>query len=320
MAGAFSTGRLAVGTAPLGGLYGAISDHDAHDTLTAAVAAGVTHFDTAPHYGRGLAEQRLGTFLGTVEHPEAFTVSTKVGRWVHPTATRRDDDVFLGAPPGESVFDFSAAAVHAQLDESRRRLGRERIDVALVHDPDDHLDEALGAFEALSAERASGRVGAIGVGTNSAAVVEHFLDRVELDVVVLAGRITLLERSGEAVAARCADTGITLLAAGALQSGILAGGTADTYDYLPAPPSIRARVADLAAVCAAHDDTLHHVALQHPRRVRGVASVLVGVRTPGEVRAAVDALERPVSEALWAAIDAVRARTRDRAEEQGDEQ
>ncbi|HTO01616.1 MAG TPA: aldo/keto reductase, partial [Microthrixaceae bacterium] len=143
--GRFSPGRLSIGTAPLGGLYSAVSQADALATLEAAAVAGVTHFDTAPHYGRGLAEQRLGEFLRRVDEPQRFSVSTKVGRRVHQTASRQSDDIFVGAPPGESVFDFAPSAIREELTESRTRLGREFIDVVLIHDPDNHLDEALMA-------------------------------------------------------------------------------------------------------------------------------------------------------------------------------
>jgi D-threo-aldose 1-dehydrogenase len=307
---AFHPGPLAIGTAPLGGLYAPVSTTTAAATLDAAVAAGVTHFDTAPHYGRGLAEERLGALLARTADPDRLTVSTKVGRRVRSTAARRPGDLFVGAPPGESIFDFSPAGVRSVLDESRARLGRERIDVALVHDPDEHLDEALAAVDELRRQRAEGRVGAVGVGTNSAAVVHHLLDRVELDVVLLAGRITLLETSGESVAARCAAAGVTLLAAGVLQSGILADGTpatGDTYDYLPAPPDVRRRVDELRAACAAHGVTLLQAAVAHPRRFPGVTSVLLGVRTPAEVLAAHEALAVELPADLWAVIDEVRS-------------
>lgn len=308
MVGTLPPGRLAIGTAPLGGLYAEVADTDALRTLEAAVAAGITHFDTAPHYGRGLAEERLGTFLAHVEHPERLTVSTKVGRTIRPLAVRAADDIFLGAPPGGSVFDFGRAAVRAQLDASRRRIGRQHLDVVLVHDPDDHLDDALESVEELIDQREAGRIGAVGVGTNSAAVVHHLLDRVALDVVLLAGRITLLERSGEPVAERCAAAGITLFAAGVFQSGILAGGSGDTWDYLPAPEAIRSRVAEMRQVCDTHGETLHHVALRHPLRIPGVSAALVGVRSPAEVAAAAAAVERDVPDGLWAAIDELRDR------------
>lgn len=297
-------GKLAIGTAALGGLYAVVSEEQSMATLVAAAEQGLTHFDTAPHYGRGLAERRLGAFLRKADPSGRLTVSTKVGRRVRELADRPGDDIFLGAPPGESIFDFTTRGIREELDESRRRLGRDFIDVVLVHDPDEHLDEALVAVEELQEQRTSGRIGAVGVGTNDASVVEHLLDRVALDVVMLAGRITLLEDSGEAVAARCDRDGVVLLAAGVLQSGILAGG--DTYDYLPAPAGIRDRVARLVRVCDAHGVALQQAAINHPRRVTGVTTTVIGVRSPAEVEAAVDAMAMDLPNDLWQRIDEIR--------------
>lgn len=301
-------GRMAVGTAPIGGLYAPVSQEDALATLTAAATGGVTHFDTAPHYGRGLAETRLGTFLSQTPEAGRFSVSTKVGRFVRASAIRGRDDIFLGAPPGESVFDFSPEAVHLQLDESRARIGRDHLDIVFLHDPDDHLDAALAAAEELGRQKLSGRIGAIGVGTNSAATVAHLADRIDLDVVLLAGRITLLESSGEPIASRCAAEGIALVAAGVFQSGILAGGENTTSDYGPASPAVRRRVAELTEVCARHGVTLHQAAINHPRRVAGVTTTLVGVRSPAEVTTAIDAMNAELPEGLWRDLDELRAR------------
>ena len=299
-------GSLAIGTAPLGGLYTEVSDRDASATLHAAAAGGVTHFDTAPHYGRGLAEKRLGAFLTSIDDPARFTVSTKVGRSVRATDRRHDDDIFTGASPGESVFDFSPRGIRAQLDASRDRLRRDRIEMVFLHDPDDHLDGAVRAAEELAGMKDAGHIGAFGVGTNSARVVDHLLDRVDLDAVLLAGRITLLESSGETVARRCADRGVALLAAGVFQSGILAGSDSDAYDYLPAPTLIRQRVARLSAVCERFDVPLRTVAITYARRIHGVTTTLVGVRSPAEATAAVGDFTVTLPEELWRSIDAVR--------------
>lgn len=300
-------GELAIGTAPLGGLYAAVDDREAAATLAAAAEVGVTHFDTAPHYGRGLAERRLGAFLASTGEPERFTVSTKVGRAIADTRHRAADDIFTGAPPGVSTFDFSPRAIRAQLEASRSRLGRDRIDIVFLHDPDDHLDDAARAAEELARLAQSGRVGAVGVGTNDAGVVDWLLDRVDLDVVLLAGRITLLETSGEPVAARCGARGVRFFAAGVFQSGILADAGDDTYDYRPAPADIRRRVADLRRVCDRHEVPLRRVAVAHARRTPGVTTTLVGVRSPAEARTAAADLDNPVSSQVWEAVDAVRA-------------
>lgn len=301
-------GPLAIGTAPLGGLYAPVTDDDARATLERAATGGITHFDTAPHYGRGLAERRLGTFLGT-RRTDGLTVSTKVGRHVRATARRAADDIFLGADPGESVFDFTPDGIAAQLEASRKRLGRDVLDVVFVHDPDDHLDAALDALEFLRSARDAGDIGAIGVGTNTVPVALALLDRTELDVVLLAGRITLLNRSGEAVAARCATDGVSLVAGGVFQSGILAGDPAATIDYRPVRPAERAQVTALARVCAAHGTDLLTAALTHPRRIAGVTSTLVGVRSAAEVDTALEAWHADLGDDVWQAIDTARTTT-----------
>lgn len=309
-------GPLGIGTAPLGGMYEPVSDDQAHDTLLVARSLGITLFDTAPHYGRGLAERRLGRMLAETETPDdRVVISTKVGRFARALDTRADDDIFVGAPPGESVFDFRAAAIRRQLDESLERLGRDRVEIALIHDPEQHLDHALDeSLATLRALRDEGLVGAVGVGTNVAATAHRFLDTGAVDVILLAGRITLLEDSGVDVAARCAATGVRLLAGGVLQSGILAGPTAGssihghaTYDYAPAPPPIVARVEQLAAVCARHDVALATAAIAHAWRVPGVTTVVVGARRPDEVSAAVDALAVTLDDEFWAELDELRA-------------
>lgn len=318
MPAAFDPGPLAIGTAPIGGLYSAVPDATATAMLHAAVDAGITHFDSAPHYGRGLAEARLGAFLSTVDRSARLTVSTKVGRRVRSLSARPSDDVFLGAPPGESVFDFTPEGVRAELAESRARLGRDFVDLVLVHDPDEHLEEVPAAVEELARQRDAGDIGAIGVGTNSAAVVEHLLDRVPLDAVLLAGRITLLESSGDEVAERYAGAGVTLLAAGVFQSGILAGADGDTYDYLPAPAAVRRRVEALRDACRQHGTTLHRAAINFPRRIPGVTTTLVGVRSPEELSVAVDAFGANLPDELWQSIDALRDADDAAAEHEGE--
>ena len=156
--------------------------------------------------------------------------------------------------------------------------------------------------------RDAGDIGAVGVGTNRADVAHHLLDRVGLDAVLLAGRITLLDATGELVAERCASDHVRLLAAGVFQSGILAGGAGTTVDYLPASATVRDLVNELAAVCRGHGISLHAAAINHPRRFPGVSSTLVGVRSPTEVAAAVEAITTELPPALWHDLDEVRSR------------
>jgi len=232
-------GSLVFGGAAIGGLYAPVSDEAAAATLQSAWDAGIRAFDTAPHYGAGLSEQRIGGFLAGCPRAE-FVVSTKVGRLLVPADGPVDGaEQFYGAPAFSRVRDYSADGTLRSLDESLRRLRLDRADIALIHDPDDHTAEALdGAYPALARLRADGTVGAIGVGVNSVSVAEWFIARCELDCVLVAGRYTLLDDSAAAsLFPLCLARGVQVLAAGVFNSGILAD-PADgaRFDYAPAPP------------------------------------------------------------------------------------
>jgi D-threo-aldose 1-dehydrogenase len=190
-------GRLGLGCAPLGNLYRAVDDDIAAATVDAAWERGVRLFDTAPLYGHGLSEERLGAALAARPRDE-YALATKVGRLLVPGAP--PDSIFAATPPRVPVFDFSADGVRRSIDESLERLDLDRIDLLHVHDPEDHLDQAEDeAFPALLRLRDEGVIGAVGVGTNFAEVVARFVGRVDLDCVLLAGRCTLLDRTGPEV-------------------------------------------------------------------------------------------------------------------------
>jgi D-threo-aldose 1-dehydrogenase len=284
--------RLALGTAPLGGLFGAVSDETARATVDAAWSVGIRHFDTAPLYGSGLAESRLGTALAGRPRDE-YTISTKVGRVLVPG---EPDPHFAGAPPLTPVFDFSAAAVRRCLAESMRRLQQERIDVALLHDPEQQLDDARRAIEIVRE-----LVPAVGVGTNVVATAQRLVERGEIDVVLLAGRYTLLDRSaGDDLLPLCAERGVPVLAAGVFNSGVLAGGT--TFDYATASADVLARRDALAALCARFDVPLAAAAIQFPLRHPAVTSIVVGARSPDEIVDDARLLDAPIPGELWAEL------------------
>jgi D-threo-aldose 1-dehydrogenase len=293
---ALELGRLGLGTAPLGGLYEAIDDEAAHAVVERAWELGIRYFDTAPYYGSGSAERRLGAVLA--ERPrEAFVVSTKVGRLLRP-----GESGWPGAPPLRAYFDFSYDATLRSLEESLQRLGLDRVDVALVHDPDDHYDEAIaGAYRALARLRAEGVVRAIGVGMNQTTLLCRFAREADPDCVLVAGRYTLLDRSAdEGLLRLCDERGIAVVAGGVFNSGVLAGGS--TYDYESASPAVLERVAELREICARRDVPLAAVALQFPLRHPAVASVLVGCRTPTEVEEDVRLFELDLTEELWSEL------------------
>jgi D-threo-aldose 1-dehydrogenase len=295
---------LGFGGAAIAGLYAPVTDDEARAAIDAAWEAGIRAFDTAPHYGLGLGERRLGAALAARPRSE-LVVSTKVGRLLEPVADPAshtgDDGSFYGVPALQRRWDFTADGVRRSLDASLERLGLDRIDVALVHDPDNHEDDATsGALPALLALREAGVVGRIGVGMNQAPMPGRFVERFDLDVVLLAGRWNLLDRSGEALLDRCTERRVEVWIGGALGSGILAGGT--THDYAPAPPGVVAAARRISARCAAHGVDPIAAALQFPLRHPAVATVLVGARSRAEVHAAAAAMRAVVPDLLWAEL------------------
>lgn len=249
-----------------------VSEAQAQGALTAAWDAGIRYFDTAPLYGLGRGERRLGAALR--KHPRpSFTVSTKVGR--------------LLAPDGGWCWDFSRDGVRRSLEGSLDRLGLDAVDVALLHDPDDHWDQAIEfAYPALHELRSQGVVRAIGVGMNQSAMLVDFVRRCELDCVLVAGRWTLLDREAEAsLLPTCASSGVSVIAAGVFNSGLLADPDAAEarYDYRPADDGVRRRAHELRAAVSDHGAPLTAAALQFPTTHAAVASVLVGCRSAAQV-------------------------------------
>jgi len=286
-------GRLALGTAPIGGLYEAVDDDTAQAAVERAWELGVRYFDTAPRYGAGLAERRLGAALHGKPRAE-FAVSTKVGRLLRPGTT-----AWYGAPALVDYFDFSRDAALRSLGESLGRLGLDRVDVAYVHDPDDHFDEAMaGSFGALRELRDEGVVRAIGVGSNQTAILCRFAREADPDCFLVAGRYTALDRgAAPELLPLCEERGIAVVAGGVFNSGVLAGG--DTFDYEAAPPDVLARVARLRETCARHGVPLPAAAVQFPLRHPAVSTALVGCRTPDEVAEDVRLSTLDLPAALW---------------------
>jgi len=291
--------RLGLGCAPLGNLYDALDDDAAHAVVDAAWEAGIRYFDVAPLYGSGLAEERLGRAL--VGRPrDELVVSTKVGRRLRPEA-HPPEGIFAVDRALAPVFDYSADGVRRSLDESLHRLGLDRVDIVLVHDPDDHQEEALaGAFPALVDLRDQGVVRAIGAGMNQWQALDRFVHEADLDVVLVAGRVTLLDRSAtDALLPRCAQTGTAVVVGGVFNSGVLAGDARQSFDYLPAPAEVVTEVARLRAVCEGHGVPLGAAALQLPLRHPAVTGVLIGARSADELATDLGWAAVDVPDALW---------------------
>ncbi len=309
--GALSVPELGFGTAPLGNLYRVIPDDDARATILAAFDAGLTHADTAPHYGLGLAEKRLGAALrpGTI-------ISTKVGRVLLPAKGPfpAERNAFHTQEPFEPVYDYSHDGILRSHEDSLRRLGLDRVDILYVHDigrqthGDAHpamlaqLFEG-GGFRALGRLRDEGAIDAFGIGVNETEVALELLDRVRLDVILLAGRYTLLEQGAlTRFLPRCRAEGIAVVIGGPYNSGLLAGG--GTYDYAPAPAAIAARARAIEAVCARHGVALGAAALQFPLAHPQVASVIPGLASVQEVDQTVTRYHTPIPPALWEELKA----------------
>jgi D-threo-aldose 1-dehydrogenase len=295
--------RLGLGCAPIGNLFTEVSEDDARATVDAAWDAGVRLFDTAPLYGHGLSERRVGDALARRPRDE-FVLSTKVGRLLVPDGPDgpTEPTIFRDVPAVHPMFDYSEAGVLRSIEESLRRLGLDRVDVVHVHDPDDHADDALtGAFPVLRRLRDEGVIGAVGAGMNQAPMLARFVREAGVDCVLLAGRYSLLDQTGlDELLPLCERDGVAVIAAGVFNSGLLADPRPGaTYDYAAAPPELVARARQLDEACARHGVPLRAAALQFPLGHPAVRTVLAGARTAAEMAENAAFIDLPLPTALW---------------------
>jgi len=299
--------ELSFGGGPIGNLFTPVSDDDARAAIDAAWDGGIRTFDTAPHYGLGLSERRLGAALAHRPRAE-YVVSTKVGRLLEPASgTGRDPEGF--AVPASYVrrWDFSADGVRRSLEASLERLGLDRVDIALIHDADAHGEQALReAYPALERLRAAGTVRAIGAGMNQTAMLTRFVTDTDVDVVLAAGRYTLLDRSAAEVLLPAARRrGVSVIAAGVFNSGVLAAPVPGaTYDYQAAPDSLIRRARLLEQACGRFGVPLRAAAARFPLTDPAVASVLIGARSATEITDAIALRGLDIPAALWGALAA----------------
>ncbi|KQT12691.1 MULTISPECIES: aldo/keto reductase [unclassified Bradyrhizobium] len=300
--GALDVTSIGLGSAPLGGLFSPVSDADAQATIERAWSLGVRFFDTAPLYGFGLAERRLGAFLRQ-QPRESYVISTKVGRLLRaPDGAPAEDEHYKGTPRERPVFDFSHDGVMRSVEESLERLGLDRIDVLLVHDPDDHYDDAVtGAFRALQRLRENGTVKAIGAGMNQSEMLVRFAEAVPVDCFLLAGRYTLLDQGAlDALFPLCQAKHIGILLGGLYNSGILANPTTSAkFNYQDADAALVARALELDALCRKHGTELKAAALQFCMAHPAVTVAVMGARNAGEVADNMAMTEKAVPAAFW---------------------
>jgi D-threo-aldose 1-dehydrogenase len=296
---------LGFGGASVGNLKRAMNDEKAHATIQRAWSRGVRYFDTAPHYGLGLSERRLGRALRDMPRDD-FVLSTKVGRLLVPRSTPMAEDDEGFAVPGDLQrrWDFSAEGIERSLANSRERLGIERIDILLAHDPDLAWPTAArDGLRALGALRRAGEVAAIGIGTNSTVGLVELIEDGGLDVLMLAGRYTLLDHSAGLPVLEAADRReVKVVVAGAFNSGVLATPRPikdARFDYRVAGPDVIAKVHRIADVCEAHGLDVPTVAIAFARRHRAVSSVVIGMRSAREVDDNAARFDVAVPEAVW---------------------
>lgn len=304
---------IGYGAANVGNLFRELTDDEAFAVLDAAWEAGVRHYDTAPHYGLGLSERRLGAFLQTKPRDE-FVLSTKVGRLLRPNPDDAGgldlDNDFHVRTDVRREWDFSAAGIETSLDESLERLGLDRVDLLYLHDPERHdLDLAIAeALPALVDLRERGRVAAVGIGSMTSDALARCVRESDLDIIMIAGRYTLLEQPAEAdvlPACREADTGI--VAASIFNSGLLASATPSRdgrYEYGGVPDDVWERLQRITAICDAHSVPLPVAAIQFPLQDPQVRSVIVGSSRPAQITQNVASMNAEVPTDLWTELRA----------------
>jgi D-threo-aldose 1-dehydrogenase len=307
---------LGFGAAPLGNMHTALSEGEAQATVRRALALGVAYIDTAPLYGLGLSEQRVGAALGS---GGPALISTKVGRLLAPRGAGEEaEGIYVDTPALKVVFDYSYDGVMRSIEASLRRLGRDRVDVIYVHDVDasTHGSRAAsemriaelidgGGWRALDELRASGVAHAIGAGVNECEPCERLMALADPDIFLVAGRYTLLDQSALAsLLPACLARGVGVVVGGPFNSGVLATGSRPgaLYDYAPAAPDILRRAASLEEVCGRHGIGLAAAALRFPLGGPAVLCVLAGGRTPDEVERNVASLDVAIPADLWAEL------------------
>ena len=302
--------RVGVGTAPIGNMFEAHSDEHADSVLASAVAHGLRYFDTAPLYGHGLAEQRVGRAVAKLPRDDVF-VSTKVGRLLRADAPRDESQFYLGepfykdVPPVGPVWDFTYDGIMRSVEESYQRTGLDRFDVLLLHDPDDHFDAAsTTAFQALATLRNEGTTRAIGAGMNQAPMLARLVEVCDLDVLLVAGRYTLLDQVAmDELLPLCEQRTISIVVGGVFNSGILIDPAPGArYNYVPAAPDVIARAQRIKSVCDRYDVPLPAAALQFPLAHPRVCTVLLGLRSIDELEKDLRWLDVSIPRELWAEL------------------
>ena len=314
--------RLGLGGTAFGNMYARLDETDAEAIVQAAYTEGIRYCDTAPLYGYGLSEARMGQGLLSVPRDD-MVLSSKVGYMLVPRSEGQEDHTpFVDIPPLTSIFDYSREATLRSIEGSLERLQTDRLDIVLIHDPDEsrsndpdwqpgdrgHFDEVMeGAYPALCKLREEGAIGAIGLGMNQWQMLADFARTGDFDCFLLAGRYTLLEQESlRELLPLCLEKDVRIIIGGPYNSGILATGAIDgaMYNYAPANDQLLGRVRQIEAVCARHEVPLKAAALQFPFGHEAVATTIPGARSAEEIQDNVRLIEHPIPDDFWAELKA----------------
>lgn len=308
--------EISFGTANIAGMYNSVSHKQANDVLQVAWDAGIRYFDTAPHYGHGLSERRLGDFLRN-QNSDEWILSTKVGRILKPSATIHEEISGFKKPLSfDQHFDFSYDGIMRSVEDSFQRLGLNRIDILFVHDLGDvghgsnnqiYYDQFEGSgHKALSELKSQGVIKAVGLGVNQTDICERLIGNVEMDLILLAGRYTLLEQEDAfPLFEKCREHNVKFVVGGVFNSGILATGPGPEahFDYEIAPDHIQKRVASIMKVCETHNIQLPAAALNFPKQHELVASTLIGTAKVSSLTRNIDVFNQKIPDSLWSDLE-----------------
>ena len=297
--------RLSLGTAPLGGLFASVSDKDGDELLNSALDLGINYFDTAPQYGHGVAEVRLGRALQNAKVP--FIVETKVGRVLKRVEGVEPEKWFPDAPRDiVPIYDYSKAGIRQSFEESLERLGLPHIDIVLMHDAEDYIPDAINnAFPVLADLRSQGLIKAIGLGMNYVEPALEIMKNTDLDIALIAGRYTLLDQiAQEELFPYALAHNIDISMGGVLNSGVLANpAPGATYNYLPASDEMIAKAKNICDFLKERNVPLIAAAVQFPMRHPAVTSIVTGPRNVSELQTYVDGFDFPIPESVWVDLE-----------------
>jgi D-threo-aldose 1-dehydrogenase len=302
--GGAEVSRLGLGTAQLGGLFSSVTERDSQELIDFAVSEQISYFDTAPHYGKGVSEKRLGKYLSQ-HSQESWTISTKVGRLLIPVTNSTDEQFADADTSVERFLDYSGNGIRQSFEESLERLGVDTVDIIYIHDPDDFPDQALNeAYPELEKMRSEGLVKSIGLGMNFTEIPTRFVRETDIDVVMISNRYTLLDHSADVeLLPEALKKGVSVVAVGVFNSGVLANPVPGShYFYGPASDEILSKAQHLQNVLADFKVSLPQAALQYPLRHASVKSVVVGCRSKESLKENIANFNAPISEEAWDAL------------------